>query len=238
MLAIYKKELRSYFTSATGYVFVAAYLAVSGFLFSMFTMQYATAGDDFDLGTYFTCVMFMCSILIPLLTMKIFSEERKLKTEQLLLTSPVSLGAMVGAKFLAAYTVFAGTFLVSCLDYTVLFKYGDPTGGIIFGYSIAMLLLGAAFVAIGVFVSSLTENQLTAAVGTIAILMFMLLINFLNSYIDFTPVRVVLNWISIYSRFYNFTYGIFDFAALVYYASISLVFLFLTVRVYEKRRWE
>lgn len=238
MLAIYKKELRSYFTSATGYVFVAAYLAVSGFLFSMFTMQYATAGDDFDLGTYFTCVMFMCSILIPLLTMKIFSEERKLKTEQLLLTSPVSLGAMVGAKFLAAYTVFAGTFLISCLDYTVLFKYGDPTGGIIFGYSIAMLLLGAAFVAIGVFVSSLTENQLTAAVGTIAILMFMLMINFLNSYIDITAVRVVLNWISIYSRFYNFTYGIFDFAALVYYASISLVFLFLTVRVYEKRRWE
>ncbi len=238
MLAIYKKELRSYFTSATGYVFIAAFLAVSGFLFSMFTMQYATSGQDADLGTYFTCLMFMFSILVPLLTMKIFSEERKLKTEQLLLTSPVSLGSMVGAKFLAAYTMFAGTFLLSCLDYYVLFKYGKPTGGIIFGYTIAMLLLGAAFVAIGVFVSSLTENQLTAAVGTIAILMFMLMINFLNNYIDFTPIRVVLNWLSIYSRFYNFTYGIFDFAALVYYASITVVFLFLTVRVYEKRRWE
>nr|MBQ4319323.1 ABC transporter [Clostridia bacterium] len=104
MLAIYKKELRSYFTSATGYVFIAAFLAVSGFLFSMFTMQYATAGDDIDLGTYYITVMFMCSILVPLLTMKSFSEERKLKTEQLLLTSPVSLGSMVGAKFLAAYT--------------------------------------------------------------------------------------------------------------------------------------
>ena len=101
-----------------------------------------------------------------------------------------------------------------------------------------MLLLGAAFVAIGVFISSLTENQLTAAVGTIAILIFMLMINFLNEYIDFAAVRVVLNWLSIYSRFFNFTYGIFDFAALVYYASITIVFLFLTVRVYEKRRWE
>ena len=238
MLAIYKKELRSYFTSATGYVFIAAFLAVSGFLFSMFTMQYATAGDDIDLGTYYITVMFMCSILVPLLTMKSFSEERKLKTEQLLLTSPVSLGSMVGAKFLAAYTMFAGTFLISCFDYVVLFRYGDPTPGILFGYTIAMLLLGAAFVAIGIFVSSLTENQLTAAVGTIAILIFMLMINFLNEYIDFAAVRVVLNWLSIYSRFFNFTYGIFDFAALVYYASISIVFLFLTVRVYEKRRWE
>jgi len=238
MLAIYKKELRSYFTSATGYVFIAAFLAVSGFLFSMFTMQYATAGDDIDLGTYYICIMFMCSILIPLLTMKTFSEERKLKTEQLILTSPVSLGSMVGAKFLAAYTIFGGTFLISCFDYFVLFKYGDPTVGILFGYAVAMLLLGAAFVAIGVFVSSLTENQITAAVGTIAILMFMLLINFLNEYIDFTAVRLVLNWFSIYSRFFNFTYGIFDFAALVYYASITIIFLFLTVRIYEKRRWE
>lgn len=238
MLALYKKEMRSYFTSPIGYVYIAAFLAVSGFLFSMFTIQYGGSGKDMDLGTYFTVLMFIFSILVPLLTMKIFSEERKMRTEQVILTSPISLGGMVFAKFLAAYTMFAGTFLISCLDYYVIFKYGKPTAGIILGYTIAMLLLGAAFVAIGVFVSALTENQITAAVGTIAILMFMLLINFLNEYIDFAAVRTVLNWISIYSRFFNFTYAVFDINALVYYVSIVVIFLFLTVRVYEKRRWE
>lgn len=238
MFAIYKKEMRSYFTSPVGYVFIAAYLAISGFMFSMFTVQYGASGTDYDLGMYFTILMFMFSILVPLLTMKIFADERKLKTEQLLLTSPVSLTGMVSAKFLAAYTMFAGTFIISCLDFFVLFKYGEPQPGVLFGYCIGILLLGGAFVAIGVFVSSLTENQIAAAVGTIAILLLMLMINFLNSYIDATWIRTALNWVSIYSRFFNFTYGIFDINAIIYYASIIVVFLFLTVRIYEKRRWE
>lgn len=238
MGAIFKKELRSYFTSPVGYVYIAAFLAISGFAFSMLTVQYGASGSDYDLTTYFTIIMFVFSILVPLLTMKIFADERRMKTEQLLLTAPVSLPGMVAAKFLAAYIMFAGTFLVSCLDFYVLFKYGEPQPGVLFGYVVSILLLGGAFVAIGVFVSALTENQITAAVVTIGILLLMLSINFLNSYIDVTWLRVVLNWISIYGRFSNFTYGIFDFSALLYYASIIVVFLFLTVRVYEKRRWE
>jgi ABC-2 type transport system permease protein len=134
--------------------------------------------------------------------------------------------------------MFAATFLISLFDYYVLFKYGKPQPGVLFGYAVGILLLGGAFVAIGVFVSSLTENQITAAVGTMAILLLMLSVNFFNSYIDITWIRTVLNWISIYSRFGNFTYGVFDFTALLYYASIMFVFLFLTVRVYERRRWE
>ena len=238
MGAIFKKELRSYFTSPVGYVYIAAFLAISGFAFSMLTVQYGASGSDYDLTTYFTIIMFVFSILVPLLTMKIFADERRMKTEQLLLTAPVSLPGMVAAKFLAAYIMFAGTFLVSCLDFYVLFKYGEPQPGVLFGYVVSILLLGGAFVAIGVFVSALTENQITAAVVTIGILLLMLSINFLNSYIDVTWLRVVLNWISIYGRFSNFTYGIFDFSALLYYASIIVVFLFLTVRVYEERRWE
>ncbi len=243
MLAIYKRELRSYFTSPIGYIYIAVYLAVSGFLFSMNTVQAALSGDT-DLGAYFTFLIFIFSIIIPLLTMKSMSEERKLKTEQLLLTSPVSLPAMVAAKFCAAYTMFAATYLVSCLDFYVLFRYQPDAlvlpnlAATLLGYSIALLLLGAAFISIGIFVSSLTENQIVAVMGTLAILMFALLCNFLNSYIDVYAVRAVLNWISIYSRFTNFTYGVFDFAAVLYYASISFVFLFLTVRIYEKRKWE
>lgn len=243
MLAIYKREMRAYFTSPIGYIYIAAYLAVSGFLFSMFTVQAVIGGSDTDLAMYFTIMIFVFAVIIPLLTMKSLSEERKMKTEQLLLTAPVSLPAMITAKFLAAYTMFAGTYLISCLDYYVLFRYAPDALTVpnlratLNGYSIAILLLGGAFVAVGLFVSSLTENQITAVIGTMAILMASLLCAFLNQYIDVYAVRAVLSWLSIFSRFTNFTFGMFDYAALLYYISIMFIFLFLTVRVYEKRRW-
>lgn len=236
--AILKKELRSYFTSPIGYVYIAVYLAISGFVFSMFTVQQASSGEDASVGTYFTVLMFVYSILVPLLTMRIFADEKKQGTEQLLLTSRVPIWSMVLAKFVAAYIMFASTFLISLLDYYVLFKYGKPQPGVLFGYAVGVLLLGAAFVAIGVFISSLTENQIIAAVGTIAVLLLMLCVNFFNTYIDISWIRVVCNWLSIYSRFGNFTYGVFDFNALLYYASICFVFLFLTVRVYQRRRYQ
>lgn len=243
MLAIYKREIRAYFTSPVGYIFIAAYLAVSGFLFSMFTMQAVVGGSDTDLGMYFTIMIFVFAIIVPLLTMKSLSEERKMKTEQLLLTAPVSLPSMVGAKFLAAYTMFAGTYFISCIYYYVLFRYVPDALAVpnlwvtLLGYSIAILLLGGAFVAVGLFVSSLTENQITAVMGTLTILMIALLCAFLNQYIDVYVIRVFFSWVSVFSRFTNFTFGMFDFAAVLYYASIMFVFLFLTVRVYEKRRW-
>jgi ABC-2 type transport system permease protein len=238
MLAIFKKEMRQYFITPVGYVYIAVYLAVSGFTFSMFTVQPGSTGSDAQVNVYFTVLMFIFSILVPLLTMRVFADERKMRTEELLMTAPISINSMVAAKFLAAYTMFASTFILSLFNYYVLFKYGKPQPGVLFGYAVGILLLGGAFVAIGIFVSSLTENQITAAVGTIAILLLMLCVNFFNSYIDITWIRTVLNWISIYSRFGNFTYGVFDFTSLLYYASIMFVFLFLTVRVYERRRWE
>lgn len=243
MSAIFKRDLKSYFTTPVGYVYMAIFLAVNGGAFSMFTIQ---EGSDSKVASYFTTMIFALIILIPLLTMKTFSEEKKLKTEQLLMTSPVSLGGMVMGKFLAAYTVFAGTFIIGCLNFTALFKYGpknyagtasEYNGAILLGSTIAVLLIGAAFVAIGVFISSMTENQVISAIGTMAVMGLFLVIGLLNSYIPFAPVRTALSWLSIYSRFANFTYGIFDFNAVLYYFSICFVFLFLTVRVYEKRRW-
>ncbi len=243
MFAIFKRDLFSYFTTPTGYVFMAIFLAVNGGVFSLFTLQ---AGSDSSVSTYFTFLIFSLAVIIPLLTMKSFSEEKKLKTEQLLMTSPVSLGGMVFGKFLAAYTVFAGTFLIGCINFVSLFEYGPKNyegtasefnGAILVGSVIAVLLIGAAFVSIGIFVSSMTENQIVSGIGTIAAMALFLVIGMLNPYIPFAPVREALNWVSIYSRFANFTHGIFDFNAILYYASISFVFLFLTVRVYEKRRW-
>jgi ABC-2 type transport system permease protein len=234
MLAIYKRELRSYFVSPIGYIFVAIFLIASGLLFSYCTLH---AGANSSTATYFSLLMYVFIIVLPLLTMKLFADEKKMRTEALLLTSPVSLMGMVAAKFLAAYTVFASTFLISCLDFLVLYQYGTPNSAILFGSSLAILLAGAACIAIGVFISSLTENQLIAALGTMAIIVFFVLTSLLNGYIDSAFIRSIINWVSIMERFTNFTSGIFDFNAIVYYLSLSFVFLFLTVRVYDKRRW-
>ena len=112
MFAIYKRELHSYFTTPIGYVFMAVFLAVSGFCFSITTLQ----SQSSDVSTYFQFLMFAYIVIIPLLTMKTFAEERRTRTEQLLLTAPVSLTGMVMAKFLAAFTMFFGTLLLSAVS--------------------------------------------------------------------------------------------------------------------------
>ena len=105
------------------------------------------------------------------------------------------------------------------------------------GNLLAILLVGMVFIAVGTFVSSLAENQLAAAVGTIGLLFVLAAISLLNQFIPFYPIRFVLQCISVFSRFQNFTNGIFDIASIIYYLSVTAVFLFLTVRVYERRRW-
>ena len=233
MFAIYKREMRSYFTTPIGYVFIAVFLAATGFSFAVPTLQVQSS----DVSLYFQILMFAYIVILPLLTMKTFAEERRTRTEQLLLTAPVSLPGMVMAKFFAAFTMFLGTLLVSSLYFYPMSLYGDVNWARAWGSLIAMVLIGMTFIAIGIFVSSLTENQFTASFGTIGILLSLMIIAMLNNIIDSYAVSLVLDWVSIYSRYMNFTYGIFDFGAVVYYASICVVFLFLSVRVFEKRRW-
>ncbi len=237
MGAIYKKEMRTYFTTPVGYIFAAALLLISAALFSFTTLQAATR----DTSQYFTLMIFVFIIIVPILTMKSFSEERRTKTEQMLLTSPVSLTGMVMAKYFAAMTMLMGTMLVTLIYYIpfTMYKAEFSTPGIalIAGDMIALFLIGSAFVGVGLLISSLTENQMVACVVTILVLLAFLIISFANSYINSYFIRSILNWFSIFTRFGNFTNGVFDFGATVYYASITIVAIFLTVRVYEKRRW-
>ena len=146
--------MRNYFTTPVGYAFIAVFLAVSGFLFAVSTFQSQTS----DVSGFFQLMIFGYIVLVPLLTMRSFAEERRTRTEQLLMTSPVSIPSMIFAKFLAAFTMFAGSVLVSCLYYLPLFKYGEPNVGKAAGCLIAMLLIGMCFIAVGIFVSTLTES--------------------------------------------------------------------------------
>ena len=247
MFAIYKKELRSYFTNALGYVYVGVFLAMSAAICCYTTLQ----RNSYKTSEYFTFMLYAFIIVLPLLTMRLFAEEKKMRTEQLLLTAPVSITGMVLGKYFAALTLFVSTILVSCINFFPLVSYAiveqsqasdpnvhiGPVGGQIVGCLIGVILIGAAFIALGLFISSLTENQLSAAVITVAAIAVMVLAGALNDYIGSSVIRAVLSWISVLSRFDMFAYGLFDFSALLYYISISGVFLFLTVRVYEKRRW-
>ena len=233
MGAIYKKEMKAYFTTPVGYIFIAAMLLLTAVAFSFTTLQAQT----WQTSQYFTLTLFVFIVLVPVLTMKSFSEERRTRTEQMLLTSPVSLTAMVMAKYFAAMTMMAGVILLTGVYYLPLYEYADPETAILLGDMIALLLVGSAFVALGLFISSLTENQMVACVITIVIILLFLVASFANSYINSSVLRTMLNWISVFSRFGNFTNGIFDFAATLYYLSITAVGIFLTVRVYEKRRW-
>lgn len=235
MIAIYKREMRSYFTSPIGYIFVALFMMMSAWFFMNYTLQ---QGESSSPGSYFQMILVIFIAIIPLLTMKLMSEERKLKTEQLILTGPVTLAGIVIAKYLAAYTVFGGAFLTSSIIYYIpLALYGEPNAVIYFCCVFAILLAGGAFIAIGVFASALTENQFIAALSTMAMLIPFVFASTLNSYINNSFVRSILSGISVTSRYVNFAAGVFDWPALVYYISLSGVFLFLTVRVLEKRRW-
>lgn len=234
MLAIFKRELRSYFVGVLGYVFLVIYLTVAGLLFS-YTTMFAMSSD---VTNFFTLMLVFSAIVLPLLTMKSFSEERKTKTEQLVLTAPVSLPSMVFGKFFASYTVFGAATVLSSLYFLFLIPYTQLKFAILFGNLIALLLVGMVFISIGLFVSALTENQLSAAIGTIAIILAFLGIGLINSLIPTSyAIRYVFDALSIFTRFQSFVNGYFEFASVIYYLSVSAIFLWLTVRVYDRRRF-
>ena len=161
MGAIYKREIKAYFMSPTAYIFLAVFYVISGFYF----VNVNIFGMTTDMSYVFSGVFTIMMILLPLLTMRLFSEEKKQKTDQCLLTAPVGLMGIVMGKFLAALTVFAVAMAVYIPYILVLVKLG---GGIawasVIGNMVGLLLLGAAFISIGIFISSLTELQIVAAI--------------------------------------------------------------------------
>ena len=235
MIAIYKREMRSYFTSPVGYMFYALFFAISGFLFTLNTVQ---AGEKAFYPNYFNMILYLFVIIIPLLTMKLISEERQMRTDQLITTAPVTLAGIVIGKYLAALTMFGSAFIVSSILYHIpLAMYGNPNGAMYAGCVFGVFLVGSAFIAIGIFISSLTENQFISALGTITAIIFFLLVGNLANFINNEAVRRFFINISVTMRYSQFASGIFSYDTLLYFISISAVFLFLTVRVFEKRRW-
>ena len=246
MTAIFKREMRSYFTTPTGYVFLAVFLSVCGFAFSMSTL---VAGTESNVATYFVYCVFIYAVVVPILTMKLFSEDRKNGTEQVYLTSPTSITGIVMGKFLAAEAMFCIALFLNSLNFLLLFKYAEiPAYGstaffdlqpleLIIGNIFGMLFLGTAFIALGTFISSLTESQISAAIVTVFCTAALSASSFVTEYINTEWLRLGIKWFCVLDRLVGIVNGLLELNTFLYFISFVAVFLFLTVRVYERRRW-
>jgi len=243
MIAILKKELRSMFLSPLAYVVIGGFTFLSAFSFLSSTLASMTS----DVTSFFSSLVLWLIIIVAILSMKIFSDEKKSKTDQLLLTSPVSLTQIVLGKFLASYIVYLISMAITFIYMLIVVIFGQLEWGIVFANYLGLFLLGAAVVSIGVFVSSLTESALVSALLTLIILFLSYLASsFAYVIVSFTTglPEIIVSGISsfigvlaIFDKYNTFASGMLDFTAIVYYLSITAIFLFLTVRVFEKRRW-
>ncbi|MCP4716875.1 MAG: ABC transporter permease subunit [Deltaproteobacteria bacterium] len=240
LLAIFKRELVSYFTSLIAYVVIAVFLIISGFFFwSNLAMFVMWVGSDIKLGLWqytFHDMRLIMLLLIPLLTMRLFSEEKKLGTIELLFTNPISDFEIVMGKYLACLSIFVLMLLLTLL-YPVLLEivFSVDIGPLIAGY-LGMFLLGASFMACGIFISSLTENQVVAAMTSFGVLLLLWFIDW-NEGIAGEKAVELLHQISFFEHFFNFPRGVIDMADVIYYLSVISFFLFLTLRSLESRKW-
>ena len=286
MLAIFKRELRAYFQTPIGYLYMGLFLLITGIFFFFDNLMSGRSQFTGFLGG----VLFIYLFAIPILTMRLFSEEKRQKTDQLLLTSPVSIAGIVCGKFLAALAVYCGTLVFTAAYAVVVAVFGDLLVSETIGSYIGFIFLGASYISLGIFVSAITENQLTAAmvsffsllliwlidpvsnmvpsdtktgiISAIILLACILLFLYLNTrnwiivlgaallgglaigaFYLFKPgiffgfIRKILGWFSLNGRYESFSMGLLKFDSLLYYTSFSGLFLFLTVRLIEKRRW-
>jgi ABC-2 type transport system permease protein len=165
------------------------------------------------------------------------SEEKKQKTEQGLLTAPVSLGEIVLGKYFSALTLYAIGIAIFLLYALILAFFGSVSWGLVVSNCVALILLGGAFIAVAMFVSALTENQIVAAIAGMFSLLILYLFDSISSVVSWEWLSNVLERLSFYTRYYEFTQGIFDLSSVLFYISVIVLFNFFTVRVFEKRRW-
>jgi ABC-2 type transport system permease protein len=286
MIAIVKREIKAYFNTPLGFIYMGLFLLIAGIYFTLMNITFQRS----EFASFLSNLLFIYLFSVPILTMKLFAEERRQRTDQLLLTSPISIPSIVIGKFLAALSIYAATMLITLLYAVVIAIYGDLQWAETLGSYIGFIFLGACYISIGIFISAGTENQLTAALVTFFCLFLILLIDpitmmipadlrsgiisagvlgllisflvflntrnwvitlgaivlcslaiicfwFIQKDVFFGFVRRLLGWFSLNGRYRPFTQGILKIDTLIYYSSFTALFLFLTVRIIEKRRW-
>lgn len=233
MKAIFYRELKAYFQTPVGYIFIGMFLAVSGYFFAVYNLLEKYP----DLGQVLSNMLLMFLFLIPILTMRLLSEEKNSRTDQLLLTSPVSVRGIVFGKFAAACAIYLFTLCITLLYLFVIYLHGRPDIARVFCNYLGFALLGFAFISVGLFISSLTQNQSSAAIGTFAALMFLYAIDWSRTVVHSKILSIIINCLNITKWYSEFAHGILSVPAILYYLSFTAVFLLFTICVVDKRRW-
>lgn len=286
MLAVYLKDLAAYFRTFSGYVFMSVFLLITSVFYITGNVFSANADFNNTLGN----ILFIFILVVPILTMRLMTDEVTQKTDHLLFTAPISFSEIVLGKYFAAVTVFAVTLLLTCLYPFAISFFGNLAIWEIVGGMIGFFLLGCVSIAIGVMISTITDNLVSAAIGTFGALLAIL---FIDSFRSIYPVEAnpnavfaailalgvafwvyrmtrshvlgiavaavglgsvglvfwlkpelyhgfvyhLLGWFSVFYHFGNFQRGVLALSSIVYYLSLAVLVLFLTVQILEKGRW-
>jgi ABC-2 type transport system permease protein len=234
MTAIYGRELKAYFTSPIAYIIILAMYIYT----SIYFITYNIAPGYAETATVFSSAFSILIILMPLLTMRLFTEERRQKTDQCLLCAPISLPSIVFGKLLAACTVFLAAMSIFLIDALVLQSLAGGLGWAVFwGNFLGLFLLGAAYISIGTFISATTENQVVAAVISFIVSTLLYQIDTFASSVGNPVLSKVLSEIGFFTRFSEFASGLMSLPSVFFFVSVALVFGFLTVQILERRRW-
>ena len=233
MLAIWKRELQSYFYTPVGYVFMGVFLALSGTFFYMLILGSRSS----DVLTFLGQLSYLWMLLSPVLTMRLLAEEKQKRTDQLLLTSPVSLPGIVLGKYLAAFTVMIFTVLLTLIYVLIIAMYGAVyPSELLVGY-LGFILQGGAFLALDLFISGCASSQVTAAVTAFGVNLALWLLDLLAGSMTQSWVRDVLYFFSLYDRYNPFLMGRLSFASIGYDLSFIAAFLALTIHRLDSRRY-
>ncbi len=232
MLAIFKREFRSYFISPLGFAFAAIILFFEGLTFAL---TYSYSGTD--LVAVFGTLPMVLAVMVPVLTMRMLSEDRKLKVDQALLTAPVGVAGIVMGKFLAAFTVYLLPFAPTLLFQTIIATQVATNWLLYLNSMLGVILLGASLISIGMFISSLTESSVISCILTLAIFLVLTLMSSLASLANSSFVTAISEYLALFDRFNNFLETVFRVKDVIYLLSVTGVFCFLSVRAVERRRW-
>lgn len=235
VLAIFKKEFKSFFISPIAYVFITVYLVVTNFLFfqGFFIINQA------DMRGYFGLLPWIFLFFVPAITMRTWAEEKKAKTLELLQTWPVSDVQVVLGKFFASFCFLAIAILLSVTIPITVFLLGSPDPGPILGGYLGALLMGAAYLAIGLWISSLTENQIVAfIIGVVATFILFIIGNPFVTLVAPSALVPVLSFLGLGNHFESIERGVVDSRDIIYYLSVIGFFLFLNVQSLGSRKWE
>ncbi len=233
LFAIWKRELQGYFYTPVGFVFMGVFLLLSSLIFFLTIMQTRSS----DLLSFIGTMSYLWMLLCPVLTMRLLAEEKQKRTDQLLLTSPVSLPGVVMGKYLAAVTVMAVTVLLTGLFAVIVAIYGQVyPGELLVGY-LGFVLQGCAFIALDLFISGCVSNQVTAAVAAFGANFLVWMLDLLQAAVSVDWINDVLSFFSLYERTEPFLMGQFSFASVGFDLSFAAAFLLLTIHALDTRRY-